>query len=82
MKLKSLIATMERRDIARFATLAGTTENFLRYQIAGGHKRPSLRMATRIVLASRKMSPDDPHRWCTLSEWFPDLRARIVEARA
>lgn len=82
MKLKTLIETMDERQRARFAELVGTTENMLRYQYANGHKRPSIRMATRIVVASRKLNPKEPSKWCSLSEWFPELRARVVEARA
>lgn len=73
MKLKELLGEMDRNAIQRMAKLSRTTPRMLRYQIANGHKRPSLTLATRIVLASRKIYQDDPQRWLSLTEWFPQL---------
>lgn len=52
------------------ARLAGTTVSHLRWQLGGGHARPSYALALRLVRASRKLHPKHPDMWLSLAEWF------------
>jgi hypothetical protein len=72
MKLKKLVQSMDPADIERMARLAKTTPDQLRFQLAGGHRRPGFQLAVRLVRASRKMYPDQPRRWLKLTEWFSE----------
>jgi hypothetical protein len=82
MKLKKLLRSMTKDEAIRLARLARTSPDHLRFQIGGGFARPSFKLAVRIVRASRKMYPDDPQRWLSLTEWFPELPTYSTEAQA
>lgn len=77
MNLKDFMRTLDTTQRKRFAVLAGTTTNHL-YQLRGGHRRGSLQLLWRMVLASRKLNRD-PARWLTLDEMH--LESERIRAR-
>lgn len=70
MKLKTFCSDMSAEELQRFVRLAGSSVPHVRFQIGNGHSRPSFALATRLVLASRRMYPKQPKRWLQMREWF------------
>lgn len=53
MDIKTFCKTYDRQFIREVAEKAGTNYDHLRYQLVGGHRKASHKLAIRLVKASR-----------------------------